>query len=129
MKTYLVRDYETKTVHGVFWAGCTSDLWSAVDEMADPYFFEYAPLRIPSGLWHEKMIGEPKPPEKVDWETGEGVSELEDYYNSLRFTASGDYMPWDAESMMDQGLRWKRFQDGASFWAKYRSEQSRRIGL
>lgn len=50
MKIYLVRNFETKGVLGVFWAASALDLWWTIDENADPGEYEYTVVRKPGGI-------------------------------------------------------------------------------
>ncbi|WP_238368804.1 hypothetical protein [Mesobacterium pallidum] len=53
MTPYYVRVAGTKKMQGIFWAETLLDLFWAVDEMGNPYDYEYAEPRMPGGLWHD----------------------------------------------------------------------------
>jgi hypothetical protein len=101
MKVYLVRHIETKEVQGIFW-GALDDIWDALDELCDPYGFEYAALK-PGALYTRAIIGEGKAAVQYD--------EMEDEDGDWGFSWSG-FEPngsfWEA--LHDQsGLKWHSF--------------------
>jgi hypothetical protein len=44
MRVFLVRNFHTKHLLGLFWAATRNDLWWEVDGHIDPSDYEYAPL-------------------------------------------------------------------------------------
>ena len=59
MNLYLVRspahNGHQPTLLGMFAARCVKDLWSILDEEANPYLMEYAPISIGGGVWFNNI--------------------------------------------------------------------------
>jgi hypothetical protein len=107
MKLYLVREFGTTKIHGIFWAETPAALWDAVDEMADPVFFEWAEIVSPGGVWRDESLSEVEGvPERDKFPDGDAGEQAFDkaYCKvlSFGFTRWGDHM----FGMMDDQDEW-----------------------
>lgn len=114
MKIYVVREYGVNKIHGFFWAKNLDDLWDAVDEMADPYLFEYMALTRPGGLWHEISMNDVKvTAPSDDDDEGFGVHPVGDRMSETTYDELIDGHKW---------VRFDAFNEGHGVLARIKKE-------
>lgn len=112
MNLYLVREAGTTKVHGIFWADNAAALWDAVDEMADPAFFEWTEIEQASGVWRDEALEEARPiPDRGAFpESAEGEETFDTALNkalAFGFSTFGDRF-WQAVVYQEE-REWTRF--------------------
>jgi hypothetical protein len=104
MKVYLIRNFRSKAIIGIYWSRSLNDLWWEVDGLADPSAYEY--VTMPHGSLH--FAGEEPIVEQVPDTDDEAV--LDDF--------SPKPLPWNnatpSENLWSalhnaETMKWSRF--------------------
>lgn len=97
MGTYLVRHIKTKEIQGIFW-GSLDEIWDAMDELGDPFGFEYAAL-APGALYTDAPIGKGRV-------INEPLTGTDPHFSWDGFTSSEKFTE---QLALHNKLRWKPF--------------------